>query len=150
MPVKLIRVGKPAKLHRIVLGAKTFDAIGKVASASIVTNIQRGQQEDGTSIKENASETKDAKRSRKYKGSTRSLIDKKHRFIQPGKGSWTWRADRDSVTITPATGWLAKISKYLQQRGYVGWFGISKRGWTGITRIVRVRIREIIMGPVKR
>ncbi len=144
--MKLTRV-KKAKLHRFILGKKTFDEIGKIASAAIVLNIKRGQQADGSPIKENADSTKLRKRvnRRLWRGKVQPLIDsKKHRFIKTKGGSWRWFAYSGYVDIEPATGELERLSKYVQAMGYVGWFDVNKKGWFLIRKVVKQRLFEIL------
>ena len=147
VPVKMkLRRTKQAKLPRFVLGQKTFDQIGEIASASIVLNIQQGKQADGSAIKRNAPSTALLKRQRRalYRGRVASLIDQKHRFIQPRAGSWRWFAYTDHVNVEPATAELRRLSEYNQKRGYVGWFGVSKKGMSLIRRVIKRRLEEIV------
>ena len=139
---------KKARLNsaRLVLGKATFDEIGKIASAAIVLNIKESRQADGAPIKRNKPSTALQKRMRRslYRGRVAPLIDKRHRFIQGAGGSWRWFSYADHVNIEPATSELRQLSNYAQRNGYTGWFGVSKKAWSLIRRVVRRRLTEIV------
>jgi len=147
-----IKIDKPPKFPALNLGKETFEEVGEIASASIVLNVKSGKQADGSDIKKNAPSTILRKRLRKAlfvkggKGSVRSLIDTKGRFIQSKGGSWRWFAHENRAVVEPATAELRKLSRYVQERGYVGWFDVSKKGWTLIRKVIRERLTEIVKG----
>ena len=80
----------------------------------------------------------------------KSLIDKKHRFIQNRQGSWERFYSKTKVTIEPATEWLQEVSYELQKKGYVGWFGLNKTGTKKIEKKIENHIEKLFKNIIKR
>jgi hypothetical protein len=141
--VELKRVVK-AKLPQIKFGAAVWKQIGEIAEGGILDNIMRQRQADGRPIKENAPSTRERKR--KEGKPQLSLIDRKKRFIKGGGGSWRFRVLKNGVVIRPAKAELKRISRWVQQKGYVGWFGLSEKHVEVIRAIFRKEIRKQFKG----
>lgn len=138
---------KKAQVPKLDLGRETFEKIGAIAADAVVLNIKTSKQADGSLIKANAPSTARQKRSasRTWQGRVAPLIAEQLRFIQTGKGgSWRWTVHRDHVVIEPSSAELRRLSRYVQQRGYVGWFGLSKKAWGLVREILRAKILESI------
>lgn len=130
------------KFPGLKLNATDLQKAGKVVEGSILDNIRRQQQTDGSTLKENAYSTRERKR--KAGRPTLSLVDKLHRFVQGNGASWksTVAESRNAVVVTPATAELAELSRNLQRRGYTGWFGLNASGVEAIKAIIRNAIRR--------
>jgi hypothetical protein len=124
------------------LDGDVLDKIGKVVAGSILDNIRSQQTVDGGQLKANAPSTRAAKRAMGLP--PLSLVFKQHRFVKGNSASWAHAVDAGDgrVTIRPANQELANISRSLQQRGYVGFFGISLRAREAVRAAVRKWIRE--------
>lgn len=142
-----------AKLPRYELGKKTFEEIGAVASDGVVLNVKDGKQITGARIKRNAPSTAAQKRAKRrlWRGRVASLIDKKHRFIRPGQGgSWRYWAYSNRVKIEPGNQELKRLSRWVQEKRYLGWFGLSQRVRRLIKAIVKKRLLEIVKKAPRR
>ncbi len=147
--VKVSRVSKAdfPEGGKIRLKLKDWEDIGKLIVVGIQTNINNQQQADGSPIKSNAPST--LARKRKEGKEPKSLIDQFKRFVKRTTSSWFVSPSTESVTVYPSdyTGGdpsgatLRSLVRSVQARGYVGWFGISKRALSGIRLVVRNRIK---------
>jgi len=121
-----------------------WEKVGDVVSGSILDNIIRQQQADGTPIKENAPSTKAAKQ--KQGRGVRSLIHLKDRFVQGAKGSWKilqFIPNGRGILVGPATAELRKLVRWVHQLGYVGWLGVNVEGIAAIRTLLREEIRML-------
>jgi len=137
--VKLIRV-KKAELPTNFLDRATWDKVGKVAAAGVIDNIIKQTQADGQALKKNASST--IKRKRKLALPLLSLVFKDRSLVKGAKQSFIWRIGRNSVTIRPATAEAKNRTKWVQQKGFTGWFGISAATKTAIKALIRKSIKK--------
>lgn len=146
MPVKVkIYSSSKITLPDVFLDEKAYDQIGKVAEASILDNIRRQQQADGSALKINAPSTRERKR--RAGRPVLSLVDRLHRFVKGNQRSWkvrktTKRGRVNGIEVVPATSELKKLVRYVQEKGYVGWFGINKDAVAAIKEAVRESIRR--------
>jgi hypothetical protein len=139
--VKLIRVEK-LKIPKLEGLDKLFwTDVEAVGIKSITDNILQQKQADGSQLKRNQPSTLERKRAAGRGG--RSLIDRLHRFIRGGRGSWVGKRTRRGMSIGPATGELKKLSREVQKRGYVGWLGFNKEAVTGVRAALRAAVRRI-------
>ena len=137
MKVKVVRK-KKAVMPTLRLDVKLLETIGKVAEGSILDNIKRQREADGSPLQRNAPSTRETKR-RKGRPLL-SLVDQFHRFAR-GKGrSFAQQIDTHGsrVYIEPATSELRRLSRWVQERGYTGWFGLSAKSG----ELVRMMIRK--------
>lgn len=127
MEVKFIRVRR-AKLPRFQFEKSDWQELGEIVAEGVVDNIKKSRQADGSKIQDNKPSTQLMKRNkgRGFQGTVRPLIDEEHRAIQSKGGSFETVAYKTNAKIRPATSWLKEHVPEWQQRGYVGWFGISK------------------------
>jgi len=129
-------------MGNLEMGTKFFEVVGAIVGGDIIGNINAGQQADGSAIKTNAPSTL-AKKQRQGNSPIRSLVDVERRFIRKGKSSWIWRATKKGVTIEPST-LVDELVASVQAKGYLGWFGISRRGQKAIAELLRIRIIRIL------
>lgn len=134
-----------AKFPAFRLDDATMVQLGELLSLGVVDNILQQKQASGARIRPNAPSTRHRKQ--RLGRPVLSLIDdpKKHRFIKGGKGSFTYSAKGHSrgtrtIVVEPATGELRKLNRYVQQKGYVGWFGVSRE----TEAAVRLALRDFI------
>lgn len=123
---------------------QTLTDIGKVTGAGILDNIRSQTQADGQPLQQNAPSTREAKR--KLGLPALSLVFRQHRFVKGNSLSWLGKPDvpGNRVTVRPSNAELANLSRSLQQRGYVGWFGVSDKARAAVKARVRKFIREAI------
>lgn len=137
------------RLPDIKLDKKAFEDIGGVVCGDIVNRIQRGRQADGGAIKRNKPGT--LARKAKLGQGARSLIADKLRFIRPGQGgSFRYWAHADRVIVEPGSQELKDLVRYVQQKGYTGWFGVSKTAFGTIRRIIVETIKRIVRKAAKK
>lgn len=138
------RIGVEVKMIKLprfeLLPVKVLDNLGKAGARSVVQNIRKRQQADGSALQRNLPNTIDIKR-KKGRG-TRSLVDRLHRFVQRGRNSFTWVRSRNQVTIIPATNELRNLSQWQQEGGYTGWFGINKEAVVEMKGVIRKYIKD--------
>lgn len=127
---------------KVRLDRQAYEEIGDACTASILRNIQEQRQADGSPLKQNAQGTQERKL-REGKPLL-SLVDEEHRFVKGRGDSWAVRASDDEVVVEPATEEFAEIVGYVQERGYVGWFGPSAEGWSVIRGIIRKALERIL------
>jgi hypothetical protein len=122
----------------------TLQDIGKAVSGGILDNIRSQRQADGQPLQQNAPSTREAKR--KLGLPVLALVFKQHRFVKGNGMSWFGKPDvqGNRVTVRPSSAELANLSRSLQQRGYVGFFGVSDKARAAIRARVRKFIREAI------
>ncbi len=131
--------------------------VGKAIEDSILQNIDRQKQADGSALQRNAPSTL-AVKARWGRGS-KSLVDDDHRFVGKGGSSWTIlerKTGGRGIVVGPASLELAILSRQLQSgrfgkgmkagktRRYTGWMGINKKAWAAIRKLVRKEIERLI------
>jgi phosphoribosylformimino-5-aminoimidazole carboxamide ribonucleotide (ProFAR) isomerase len=142
---------RAAKIPKIILEQEDYEKIGKLIIASITRNIGSQKQADGSSLKQNSPQTSLAKM--KAGLPTMSLIAWGRRLVAGIGAAFISEIDKRSVTVYPSPvatkGWRAKTSmspkdltKYVQQKGYVGWFGLDKQSREDISTVLEVAIRK--------
>lgn len=142
-----------AVLPALKVPATVMNEVGQIAEGNILDNINTQRQGDGSPIKANAPST--LERKRRLGRGTRSLIDEFHRFVRGNKGSWRWKATTKgqlaAVEITPTTvargrgsrrRALSDLVRWVQEKGYVGWFALSDDGRDAIRDVFRKWIRR--------
>ena len=144
-----------------------MELVGKVLESSILRNIKTQKQADGTALKKNPPATLNAKR--RYDGILLSLRERRTRgsFTQGKERSWDYQVTRkDRVTIRPAVKMVppnparanyhlrrkgskalkpvsfTNLIKWVQRKGYVGWFGLDKKGTAAVRVIIRKSIKK--------
>lgn len=139
MQVKLRRK-KKAEIPTIKLPMKTKKLVASAVEGGIIDNIISQKQADGSPLKRNQKKTRDRKAKAGRPGL--SLVDKMRRFVKGRKQSWDFKTTTKGVIIKAATSELRNLMRYVQENGYVGWFGISEKARAAIKAAVRKEIRE--------
>jgi uncharacterized FlaG/YvyC family protein len=133
-----------AELPALRIPRTVTSQIGRIAEGNILDNIKTQKRADHGSIKANAPST--LERKRRLGRGTRSLVDELHRFVQGNRKSWRWtaskKAEKAVVTIVPATAQLRRLVRFVQEKGYVGWFALSDDGREAIRQVIRKWIRR--------
>lgn len=144
--LKIVRAQK-AVFPGLELPQAVLEDVAKVAEASILDNIRRQKQADGSALESNRQSTMEAKR-RKGRP-VMSLVDALHRFVRGSSISWasTIYRRRATVIIEPATGELRNLVRWVQEGGdgrnrYTGWFGINKEARAAIRERLRQWVRD--------
>ena len=119
--------------------------IGRIAEGNILDNIRTQRQASGAALKTNAPST--LERKRRLGRPQLSLIDRLKRFIQGNRKSWRYRTVRANVEqpfieIRPATAELRRLVRFVQEKGYTGWFALSDRGRGAIAELIGKWIRK--------
>ena len=138
MKVDLVRK-RVAVLPKYKFDQRTFEKIGKAVAGGVLVNIASQKQADGQRLKANRPATQQRKRDKGRPAL--SLVDKKRRFVKGGGGSWKYKATSSSVVVFPATNELKALVRWVQLKGYVGWFGISDKARNAIRAILREFIK---------
>ena len=134
------------KLSVLKLDHKLLEKCGKLMAGGIIDNIQKQQTWRGGSLKQNAPST--LERKRRKSRPLMSLIDKLNRFVSGGGRSWAVNVDpaKNDVIVEPSTGELRDLVKWVQMKGYVGWYGISKKA----LQALKEALYEDILAKVNR
>ena len=122
---------RKAELPTLQVDDGLLRKLGRVIEGNIIDNIARQVQASGAALKRNKPFTQRRKRAAgwTWRGRVLSLVAQMHRFVMPGGLSWkTILPGKSTVIVRPATAELATLSRYVQQKGYTGWLGISKAG----------------------
>lgn len=136
---KIIRKRK-AVLPKELVDKETMKTVGQLVEASILENIQKQRTITGGRLKINAPKTRERKRA---KGRRQlSLVDEKHRFVKGAGGSWAQRVTGKAVIVTPATPELKALSRWVQLKGYIDWFGVNKIAKEAIRKLMRESIKK--------
>lgn len=126
-----------------------WEKIGKILVTGIVRQVKESRQANGEQIKQNAPST----RARKIKAGRAPipLVDQFKRFIRITADSW--RIDKTNKSVEVSAGGftggakdgkgLAELVRYVQEAGYVGWFGVSKRTTELVKGVVADRIKKV-------
>lgn len=137
---KIVRK-KKALLPAVTLPKVLMEDIAEKASTGIVDNIMLQKQASGATLKRNARSTRLLKQAKNKGKPVLSLVDEEHRFVQTQGESWSWRLSgfgkRKRIIIRPRTGELATLNRYVQEKGYVGWFDISAKTEAAIRKLIR-------------
>ncbi len=137
MMLQMVRDKRASFPPGLELTRAVLDKIGEVVAAGVTDNVIRQRTVDGGRIKVNALSTR--RRKRAEGKPTLSLIDEKRRFIKAG--AWAWKIKRNGVSIHPASAELRELMVRLQEAGYVGWFGASKKALAMVKQIVKDHIK---------
>ena len=116
--------------------------MGEVVRANVISNILKQENVDtGGRIKANAPSTRDRKRAA---GRPQlSLVDKLRRFLQ--KATYKIKPITNGVSVSIGSRKNAKeIALKLMKAGYVGWFGLSKKGFETTIDVIRKYIDDEI------
>lgn len=142
-----------AKMPGFELDQKLHKEIAEIAEGSIIENILLQRQANGSSLKVNAHSTR-RRKERQGNNPILSLVDKEHRFIKGRSQSWAQSVrgvgSMASLVIYPATGMLRKLNRYVQGKGYTGWFGISKDSSDLIRHAIRKWIRREVSKAIRK
>lgn len=141
-----IEVTKRIELPAIKLPRKLMEDIGHAIELGILDNIIHQRQADGSGLKRNPPLYADAKRRQgwTFGGSVLSLVAGFKRFIKTSGASWkaTVLSSGRAVRVAPATKELADLSISVQQKGYTGWLGVSKKTMLAIKALCREWLRS--------
>lgn len=120
------------------LSRKFWREVGEAVRAGILENILTQRQGGGGALKRNSPRTR-ARKQREGRGS-RALVDRLHRFVKGGNGSWrlTLLPGGVGVTVDAANDELGKLVEYVKAKGYVGW-DEPNEGVIGAIRAALVR-----------
>ena len=103
--------------------------IARAALASIMDNVKKQQQADGSLIKENTPGTRRSKAARGtlWHGVAMSLVDEEHRFVKPANWRSVWQGKVLTIEPLEAGGdpGLKTLVEEVQERGYTGWFAVQ-------------------------
>jgi hypothetical protein len=148
-----IKVTSNGAILKLVTGFKNFspgkeflEEAGQAVVESIERNIENQVQADGSQLKRNAPSTMESKRRRRLP--QLSLVAQFRRFISK-TSSWRVRATKTSVTVEPTSyrgggkRRLKDLVRWVQEKGYTGWFGIDKKGAAKIKKALKRRIKGV-------
>jgi hypothetical protein len=121
----------------IKIPPEIFAKVGDIVIDSIQNNIENQKQANGLPIKANAPSTVRAKELR-GQNPPKSLIDTEHRFMR--SESFLASVGSNDVTVEPRSDELKEINREVQQKGYVGWFGINDKARALIKETIRRHI----------
>lgn len=149
MPRFIIRARKTVQVPKIVFDDEFWTTVATVARSNVRENILNQKQADGGELKRNATSTMLKKLGQGK--ALLSLVDEPeskggHRFVRSGDGSWKlsrFLPDGRGVVVGPATEELRSLMKYLYDKGYWGYFGLSASGVSAIRALIRQRIHAI-------
>lgn len=144
LKITLVREVK-ADIPALKIDKKLLNEVGSLGSADIMHNILAGKQADGAGLKRNAPKTADRKRKKGWTvaGRVKSLIAEHHRFVKGGGRSWRWYLERGkTVWIYPGNAELKNLVRWVQMKGYLGWFAISVKGKVAIKLAMRDWIKK--------
>ena len=129
------------KLPTLLLNDEALNLIAKAAEGSIIDNIITQKQATGVPIKRNEPSTVERKRKMGWLvgGRAMALIAQMHRFVKGHGLSWRSSIDtaKQMIIIRPANAELARLSYFVQLKGYVGWFAIGNKGREAIRAVLR-------------
>ncbi len=138
---KIVRQQK-YKAPNLKLDGETLDEFGRIAVASILTNIRDQKQADGSPLKRNAPSTRQHKIDLRLPNPDLALVWIGRRLVKGNQTSFEYQVDdqKHQVTVRPSTEQVtarhgeikstaspAALCRYVQRRGYVGWFGINEK-----------------------
>lgn len=121
-----------------------WDRTGAIVAAGIVDNILAQKQASGEALKKNAPSTRDRK-AREGKPQL-SLVDALHRFIKGSGASWKvlrYLPRGRGIIVGPATLELSRIIRYVGEKGYVGYVGISAKTAAALKALLRGELRAM-------
>lgn len=153
MSVKIVRETK-AELPANFIDETAIKSVMKTAEGSILDNILNQVTADGGRLKANSPKT--LLRKQKQGRPLLSLVDRAHRFIKGGGRSWkvgivkTHGGKKDALIVRPASLELANLVKWVQEAGYLGWFGIRKAHIQVMRDAIRKSIRRSFAKKARR
>lgn len=131
---------------KIALTKAFAEKIGKLLAAGVVDNILQQRQAKGGSIKVNAPSTRERKQ--RQGRPTLSLIDdpKKRRLVKGRGRSFAsgvmGTSGKYTIKIVPATYEARQIVRYVQDKGYTGWFGVHKDTKAAVIEMIREEVKK--------
>ena len=148
--VEIERVVLPREIN---LPRSMYEGVGKLVAAAIVSNIIRQQRADGGAIKQNAPSTLQSKRDRGVR--LRSLIDEGERLIRGRGQSFRLETSPNQVAVVPSStartgrprskpASAKQIARWVQEKGYVGWFGVGRQDRAAIKEWLKKEVREYL------
>jgi hypothetical protein len=142
-----------AKMPGFELDKPVLTEIFEIAEGSILDNILSQKQASGGALKRNAPGTRKRKQKQGNRLPGHSLIDRQHRFIKGRRQSYQHsirgRGSNATIVIYPATQELRTLNRYVQRKGYTGWFGVSKEAFGLIRFVVRKWVNREVKKAVK-
>lgn len=145
MRVERKTTGKLALARLGNMPKEFWKQVADTVEAGILDNIVKQKQADGSMIKTNARSTLMHKIA--LRRGTRSLVDEKHRFVKGRGRSWKairYLANGAGVVVGPATQELRELSRYVQQKGYTGWMGISATTRAALKELWRLAMVRLV------
>jgi hypothetical protein len=131
---------------KIELGKPFVEKIGQIIAAGVVDNILKQRQTGGARIRVNAPSTRERKQ--RQGRPTLSLIDdpKKRRLVK-GRGrsfqsGVMGTRGKYRIKIVPATQETRQIVRYVQDKGYTGWFGVHEYTYNAVVELIRQTVKE--------
>jgi hypothetical protein len=138
------KVRKKAQIPKLVLPKTFWEQVAVVVSGSILDNIVKQRQADGQPLKKNAPTT--LLRKLAHGRGSRSLVDKEHRFVQGSGMSWRatyFYANNAGVRIGPATTQLRDLVRFLAEKGYSGYIGVSQSCRSALKALLKQQLKEM-------
>jgi len=138
------------KLGGVKLEENDWQDIGKIVVTSINSNIRGQKQADGAPLKRNAPSTVAAKAKRGV--GSMSLVADFKRFLSKASEAWRITASEKSVTVEPGELTkggdepLRRLVRFVQEKGYTGWFSVNAAAVTKIRAVIRRRILAVLDG----
>jgi hypothetical protein len=122
---------------------KVREEMAAVVEGSLIANILDGKQASGLPLKTNKRATADRKRRKGWlhDGQVKSLIAEKQRIIKGGKKSFVWKLGKNLIEFKPAATWR-NINRWVQEKGYTGFWGLSKDGEKAVRETLRLWIKS--------
>jgi hypothetical protein len=120
-----------------------WQKVGEIVAASTRRNILQQQQADGSRLKRNAPSTQTRKQ--EAGRPLLSLIDVGRRLVT--KGAYIITPISHGVEIEPAA---RNIARWVQQKGYIGWLGVSRKAARALTQLVDQEIKRQIARASKK
>lgn len=141
--IKIERVVK-AEIPSIKFPKPFWSNVAKIIEGSILDNLRKQQQADGSALKKNARTT--LLRKQALGRRLLSLVDKEHRFVKGNAASWKPLKflGGKGVEVGPATGELKRLSIFVQKKGYTGWMGLNKEALSALKALARKEIKRIL------
>lgn len=136
-------------LSALRMDAAILLKIGRIVEGNVIDNIAHQTQASGAPLKQNARSTAIRKREKGWlwNGRVMALVAQMHRFVRPMGGSWRVIVGNNSVSVKPATGEIAQLSRFVQEKGYTGWFAVSNAGRNAIKLALADWVHEQLRRP---
>lgn len=134
-----------AELPALKVPAPVLKELGQQVERGILWNIVNQRQADGSVIRPNARNYADMKRKFNWtdRGQVKPLVAQMRRFIRPFGQSWmtTTNTKNSSATVQPANFELQQLVRWVQQKGFLGWFAVSKKVQLALRGVLRKWIK---------